>query len=340
MKKAKVILMARYFPSLCGGGEKSIFEELKTYQQQGHSVRVISFDDRYSLGDFSIDGIKGTNYKLSNVVPFDRYRIVLSNQKYILSVLSKFTRSEEDWCSSDLVLIQGTFAHIFAQFCIGRNMQYHYYLRDQNSLNEFHNYRQGYRNFLHSLKYSLQFVPRIVYSKKNVVALQNANLIIANSQFIQNLLLKKYSLNSKLIYPKVDYSKLSIKKIKKKYIGFVGNYYPKGFDIILRIAKKLPDREFLVVDRAYKNKFQMENITYLPYQKDINDFYSQVSLLLVPSRWQEAFGRIVLEAQYLGIPVLVSNRGGLPEAIKDKDNIIKELENVDVWVKKIKEVQK
>jgi glycosyltransferase involved in cell wall biosynthesis len=38
-------------------------------------------------------------------------------------------------------------------------------------------------------------------------------------------------------------------------------------------------------------------------------------MLVVPSLWQEAMGRVVLEAFAYGIPVAGANRGGIPELI-------------------------
>jgi glycosyltransferase involved in cell wall biosynthesis len=43
--------------------------------------------------------------------------------------------------------------------------------------------------------------------------------------------------------------------------------------------------------------------------------FRQTRLLLAPSRWEEAWGRVASEAQCSGIPVVGSSRGGLPEAI-------------------------
>jgi len=37
--------------------------------------------------------------------------------------------------------------------------------------------------------------------------------------------------------------------------------------------------------------------------------------LLYPSFWEEAYGRVVVEAQRCGIPVLAARRGGIPEAM-------------------------
>lgn len=47
------------------------------------------------------------------------------------------------------------------------------------------------------------------------------------------------------------------------------------------------------------------------------DFLRRLDLLLVPSRWQEPFGRIVVEAYSVGLPVICLRRGGLPELVQE-----------------------
>ncbi len=43
--------------------------------------------------------------------------------------------------------------------------------------------------------------------------------------------------------------------------------------------------------------------------------YRSAKLILMPSMWEEAWGRVATEAQFSGIPVIASNRGGLPESV-------------------------
>jgi glycosyltransferase involved in cell wall biosynthesis len=49
-----------------------------------------------------------------------------------------------------------------------------------------------------------------------------------------------------------------------------------------------------------------------PYPKE---FYAQSRLVLMPSLWEETFGRVPAEAMANGIPVLASRRGALPETL-------------------------
>lgn len=47
---------------------------------------------------------------------------------------------------------------------------------------------------------------------------------------------------------------------------------------------------------------------------DMEPAFDNISVLVVPSLWQEAWGLVATEAQLRGIPVIASDVGGLPEA--------------------------
>ena len=48
-------------------------------------------------------------------------------------------------------------------------------------------------------------------------------------------------------------------------------------------------------------------------------YYSQCDAVVMPSRW-EAFGLVAIEAMKYGKPVIVSDKGALPEIVKDGQN--------------------
>lgn len=86
--------------------------------------------------------------------------------------------------------------------------------------------------------------------------------------------------------------------------------------------------------------------------KDLEKFYLQATVVLIPSFWPEPFGRVALEAIALGTPVVASNRGGLPEIIQNKYGqiaaptvsslvraTIKVLQHRSVYVKNIRKDQ-
>ena len=45
--------------------------------------------------------------------------------------------------------------------------------------------------------------------------------------------------------------------------------------------------------------------------------YKKADVLIVPSLWEEPFGRIVIEGAQYGLPIIGSDRGGIPEIIKE-----------------------
>ena len=59
--------------------------------------------------------------------------------------------------------------------------------------------------------------------------------------------------------------------------------------------------------------------------------YAQARILLVPSVWEEAWGRVVTEAQLSGIPVLASAIGGLPESVGPGGILVPPGSDVEVW---------
>lgn len=49
--------------------------------------------------------------------------------------------------------------------------------------------------------------------------------------------------------------------------------------------------------------------------RDMRAVYTRARTLLMPSLWEESYGRTVVEAQISGIPVVASKRGALPEVM-------------------------
>ena len=59
----------------------------------------------------------------------------------------------------------------------------------------------------------------------------------------------------------------------------------------------------------------VEYVGYIP-DASRRDVYTGARLLVLPS-WHEGFGLPALEAMALGVPVVASNRGALPEVVND-----------------------
>ncbi|CAN5361716.1 glycosyltransferase [soil metagenome] len=153
--------------------------------------------------------------------------------------------------------------------------------------------------------------------------LRNA-LFIANSRFTAETYRAKFSIESVVIPPTIDRAQYAV-ETTREFVTFINPMPAKGFDLAVQIAAACPDIPFLFVeswsltpadlDRITKAIGNLPNVTLQRRTSDMRSVYGRTRVLLAPSRWQEAWGRVASEAQCSGIPVVGSNRGGLPEAI-------------------------
>ena len=113
------------------------------------------------------------------------------------------------------------------------------------------------------------------------------------------------------------------------YVTFVNPEPRKGIHVFARIAEVLsqrrPDIPLLLVESAGKAGFLpklgidlsgVKNLRTIPNSPDAWGFLGVTKMLLMPSLMENA-GLVAMEAMLNGIPVLASNRGGLPETIGD-----------------------
>jgi L-malate glycosyltransferase len=59
-----------------------------------------------------------------------------------------------------------------------------------------------------------------------------------------------------------------------------------------------------------------ENVLFLGEREDVPQLLTAMDVLLMPS-WEEPFGRVVIEAMAMGVPVVATSRGGPAEIIDD-----------------------
>jgi len=188
--------------------------------------------------------------------------------------------------------------------------------------------------------------------------LKNVDKIIFVSEWVRNRFFLnidiKLAAKTEIIYPSVNTEKIGK---KYKYITFVGRLnHSKGYDIfkdaIQKILDEFPKWKALSIgdeDRRsiYINHNQHKELGFLNHKETLK-ILSQSEIAVVPSRWEEPFGRTALEASSRGCATIISNKGGLTEttnhaiALKKLDytNLYKEIKNLIVNNKKRKLLQK
>ena len=122
----------------------------------------------------------------------------------------------------------------------------------------------------------------------------------------------------------------------KFVVLFVGRLLEiKGVKVTLSVAKRLADVKDLafvfVGDGPLSNdvKAASDNLGNVLYvgrieNKELSRYYNAADLVVVPSIYEEGFGRVILEALSCGTPVIASNKGGIPEALDPSVGILLE----------------
>lgn len=110
------------------------------------------------------------------------------------------------------------------------------------------------------------------------------------------------------------------------YFLFVGRLEKiKGLQSLLPVFRRYEKAQLWIVGTgAYEMALRRmangaPNIRFLGYQsgKQLRTLYSQAVATIVPSLWQEIFGIVILEAFSQATPVIVRNRGGMPQVIAE-----------------------
>ena len=159
--------------------------------------------------------------------------------------------------------------------------------------------------------------------------LSKTKKIIFNSswtkkRFLLNLKLNKTQKNKiQIIHQSTNKVKISLSN-KKNNIIFVGRLNKsKGYDVfgksIIKILDKYVNWKATVIGDEPREKlsFKHKNLNILGFRK--HDFtlneLGKSSICVVCSRWEEPFGRTALEASSRGCAVIITNKGGLKEAV-------------------------
>ena len=130
------------------------------------------------------------------------------------------------------------------------------------------------------------------------------------------------SLTSKtdIVYPSIHKEKRIYKKDKK--IVFVGKLNKsKGYDIykeaIIKILNEFQNWQAFSIGDEKRDKplISHPNHVELGYLRHnvVLKFLAKSEIAVVPSRWEEPFGRTALESSSRACATIISNRGGLPE---------------------------
>ncbi|MFT2007750.1 glycosyltransferase family 4 protein [Pontibacter sp. 13R65] len=193
---------------------------------------------------------------------------------------------------------------------------------------------------LHMQNDHMSALPDHIFNK---VVLQS-NLIISCSTFIQNKIINRagdqIQPKCKVVYNGANNNNFSLLDSKsKKHINivFAGRLVKeKGVLELINAVIPLLKRDikvklFIVGSHDFGSYIETDYIRAIkeaasPYQgnvvftgflghKELSALYSKATLFVCPSLWEEPFGMVIAEAMAKGLPVMGSDRGGIPEVM-------------------------
>lgn len=163
--------------------------------------------------------------------------------------------------------------------------------------------------------------------------------LVNNSRWLQKLY-SNLDLQSFVIYPPVYWREYRMTlSDKNRYVTLINLNKNKGGDVLIQIAKRMPDVQFLGVEGSYNLQIKdktVKNIRYMKNTPKIQEVYAMTKILLIPSQ-EESWGRVAVEAMSSSIPVIANPTPGLREACSDA-GLFADRENISEWVRIIREL--
>ncbi len=149
------------------------------------------------------------------------------------------------------------------------------------------------------------------------------------SRFLTEVYRKKIGLESTPLEPPIDWTTVVAPGDSRAFVTFVHPARHKGLLLFARLAdmlgKRRPDIPILVVQSGLTagSLNSIPGVDFSAYPQIMAappvavpaEYFALTRILLVPSVWEEPFGRVAAEAMINGIPPLVGNRGALPHVV-------------------------
>jgi len=158
---------------------------------------------------------------------------------------------------------------------------------------------------------------------------EDVDHVLTCSQFLTDLYRRKVGLVSTPIEPPIEWSSVLAPEDSRAFVTFVHPAPHKGLFAFARLADMLgsrrPDIPILVVQSGQSGGSlngirgidfgKYPQIMAAPATETPAEYFALTRILLVPSVWEEPFGRVAAEAMINRVPPIVSNRGSLAHVV-------------------------
>ena len=171
---------------------------------------------------------------------------------------------------------------------------------------------------------------------KKLEAFTHVDHIFTDTEATRQLFADRFGFNCQVIGKFIEKPVPPANAQAPQYVTFINPSAEKGVTLFLRIvelaAQTLPEAKFLVVEsrsslsdaerRTGIDLTRYPNLTRVGLQKDMGAVFAATKVLLALSLWHDSGPRVSVEALSMGIPAVVTNRGGLPELVGNAGIVI------------------
>ena len=337
-----VVFNTLYYPYQIGGAEKSVKTLSEEFFNLGNEVLVITLGEKDNF--LSFNGVQIQVYKLeNNYWPYNKKeskdkKIIeklqwhikdISNKKYnnnLINILNSF--------KPDIIFtnnLSGFSTHIW-NIAKNLNIKIVHTLRDYYlqcpKTTKFKN-GKNCTNICLDCKLLSRIKKKNSHNISFLIGISNYILEDHKSKGFFSEIPQKVIYNGfKTISNNVNYKKRALENITFGFIGQLNQ--TKGIELLLKSFSKLENLSWRLIIAGKINK------NYLEYLQEINNsvrieyvgyidsasFFEMIDVLVVPSLWNEPFGRVVLESIINKKPVIASNMGGIKELLSKNKNFI------------------
>jgi hypothetical protein len=189
--------------------------------------------------------------------------------------------------------------------------------------------------------------------------------VLAVSTYVQDYLRRAHGVQSTVVNPIVQF-KAPPPPPQPLFITIFNPVEPKGGAMFRALAASLPEHRFAwvpgwdvlrgpaggfdpvvceaicrTIDIQFRGRvpaqvpMDLPNITRLEPVFPPHSIFQKARIVLVPSKWDEAFGRVAVEAMFFNVPVVGSRVGGLADIVEHGGTALPK-DDLSAWVAEIK----
>ncbi|ERK09461.1 hypothetical protein L579_1244 [Pantoea sp. AS-PWVM4] len=318
-----------YYPYKVGGAEVSVRLLAESLVKRGHTVRVLSVNDRGVRIKEIINGVESVSVGHESVFwPFANKKLSIVD-KLIFHANDFFNIRMQKKIKNEIEDFRPDIAHTNNLFCFScltwmtlskKNVKIVHTTRDYYML---HLNAALFRNGKNIDPYGFEvkilswIKSRISHRVSTFVGISEYMSKIHRSAGFAN------RGNHKYIYNTVTKMERNRKAGKKLVVGFIGRLtVEKGLDRFCQLARTTQETndnvEFIAAGALeslsidLKNDCERSNVQLIGFM-GVEEFINQVDAVVLPTKWNEPFGRIIVELGLAGVPTFTNLSGGTGE---------------------------